>query len=196
MKRETVFLWQHFLKMSSASIKPYTLQGNTQKKKFGVKSNMTDLIPRGEKEILERQLIDIHDTFGREIIVYKEAQKVIISSDPSYNYLYNNVAGENTTIENVPVRKVFKARIKYDTGRDLEYAGEVDSQMKISRPSNSSNVRIKLKIEDFNYIQDAKRIEFDGRLFHINSDPRFHGLFDKVQFCTFYLRPIEAVAEA
>lgn len=155
---------------------------------------MAELISQEEKRILARNLLDLHDTFGRDIVVYKEARRVIISSDPGYNYLYNNVGGENTTVQNVPVRKVFKARIRYDTGRDLENVGEVDAQVKLSRPSGSSNVRIKLKIEDYEYIKEAKRIEFDGRLFHVNSDPRFHGLFDVIQFCTLYLRPIEAVA--
>ena len=52
-------------------------------------------------------------------------------------------------------------------------------------------VRIKLKIEDYQYIKEAKRIEFDGRMFRVESDPRAHGLFDVVQFYTLYLRPIE-----
>ena len=63
--------------------------------------------------------------------------------------------------------------------------------MKVNRPDGGSLVRIKLKIEDFEYIKEAKRIELDGRMFHIDSDPRAHGLFDVIQFYTLYLRPIE-----
>ena len=56
---------------------------------------------------------------------------------------------------------------------------------------SGNDVRIKLKIEDYNYIRDAKRIELDGRLFHVDSDARPHGLFDSIQFYTLFLRPIE-----
>ena len=48
-------------------------------------------------------------------------------------------------------------------------------------------VRIKLKIEDYEYIKSAKRMEFDGRMFHIESDPRPHGLFDVIQFVLYFL---------
>lgn len=148
-----------------------------------------------EKRNIADQLLGLHETFGRDIVVYKEARKVIMSSDPSYNYLYGNSGDQNTSVQYVPVRKVFKVRIKYDNNRDLEYMGEANAQLKLSRPSTESLVRIKLKIEDYDYIKEAKRIELDGRLFHINSDPKFHGLFDEIQFCTLYLKPIEAVAK-
>ena len=90
----------------------------------------------------------------------------------------------------MPVKKVFKARIRYDTDRSLEFFGEADSQIKVNRTDKGSQVRIKLKVEDYVYIKDAKRVEFDGRMFHVDSDPRAHGLFD-VQFYTLFLRSIE-----
>jgi hypothetical protein len=155
---------------------------------------MQSFFKDSEKRNISEQLLGLHETFGRDIIVYKEARKVIMSSDPSYNYLYGNSGDQNTSVQYTPVRKVFKVRIKYDNNRDLEYMGEANSQLKVSRTGDSL-VRIKLKIEDYDYIKEAKRIELDGRLFHINSDPKFHGLFDKIQFCTLYLKPIEAVAQ-
>jgi hypothetical protein len=147
-----------------------------------------------EKRNIAEQLLGLHETFGRDIVVYKEARKVIMSSDPSYNYLYGNSGDQNASVQYQPVRKVFKVRIKYENNRDLEYMAEANAQLKLSRTGDSL-VRIKFKIEDYNYIKEAKRIELDGRLFHINSDPKFHGLFDEIQFCTLYLKPIEAVAK-
>ena len=96
----------------------------------------------------------------------------------------------------MPVKKVFKARIRYDTDRSLEYFGETDTQVKVNRVDANSMVRVKLKIEDYEYIKDAKRVEFDGRMFHVESDPRPHGLFDVIQFVTLFLRPIEANAKS
>jgi hypothetical protein len=158
---------------------------------FSVKLAMTEFLSSSDRAIIAANLLDLHDTFGRDIVVYKEAQKVIISTDPNYNYLYGTGGAQTTSVENIPVKKVFKARIRYDTDRTLEYFGDTDAQVKVSKPDANSMVRIKLKIEDYQYIKEAKRIELDGRMFHVESDPRAHGLFDVVQFYTLFLRPTE-----
>ena len=106
---------------------------------------MAEFLSSSERASIASNLLDLHDTFGRDIVVYKEAQKVIISTDPSYNYLYNTASSANKTIENAPVKKVFKARIRYDTDRSLEYFGDTDAQVKVSKPDANSLVRIKLK---------------------------------------------------
>ena len=119
---------------------------------------MVEFLSPSDRADIAANLLNLHDTFGRDIIVYKEAQKVIISTDPNYNYLYNTAGAQTNSVENVPVKKVFKARIRYDTDRSLEYFGDTDAQVKVSKPDANSMVRIKLKIEDYQYIKDAKRI--------------------------------------
>jgi hypothetical protein len=143
---------------------------------------MSDLYTDAEKAEVAANLLHLHDTFGRDIVVYKEAQKVIISTDPNYNYLYNSGGSTTTSVTNQPVKKIFKVRIRYD----------VDNKNLMSNigSSETSQVRIKLKKEDYTYISDAKRIELDGRMFHVDSDPRAHGLFD-IQFYTLFLRSVE-----
>ena len=143
---------------------------------------MSDLFTSAEKESLAAELLHLHDTFGRDIVVYKEAQKVIVSTDPNYNYLYNSGGATTTSVKNTPVKKTFKARIRYDLD-NKNLTSNVGSD-------ESSQVRIKLKKVDYDYISDAKRIEFDGRMFHVDSDARAHGLFD-VQFYTLFLRAVE-----
>ena len=150
---------------------------------------MTSFLSDDEKLHLASQFKHLHDTFAREIVVYKEAQKVIINTDPNYNYLYNN-SGATTSIKNVPQKMVFKARIFYDYNRELEYFGEATAQTKVERISANDRVRIKLEKQDYEYIKGAKRIEFDGRMFFIDSDARAHGLFD-VDFYTLFLKPVE-----
>ena len=152
---------------------------------------MTDLFSDSDKSEIASNLLHLHDTFGRDIVVYKEAQKVIVSTDPNYNHLYNSAGSSTTSVKNVPVRKVFKARIRYSSDRSLEFYGEANSQVKVNRSDSGNDVRIKLKAEDYNYIKGAKRLELDGRMFHVDSDGRAHGLFDTVQFYTLFLRPIE-----
>ena len=103
---------------------------------------MAEFLSSSDRATIASHLLDLHDTFGRDIIVYKEAQKVIISTDPNYNYLYNTAGATNQSVENVPVKKVFKARIRYDTDRNLEYFGETGTQIKVKRPDPNSTVRI------------------------------------------------------
>ena len=150
---------------------------------------MTDLFSDEQKASIAANIEHLHDTFSRNIIVYKEAKKVVISTDPNFNYLYGN-SGATTSIENIPEKKVFKARIRYDTDRSLEYFGEADAQMKVNRTDRSSQVRIKLKKADYDYIKEAKRIELDGRMFHVDSDARAHGVFN-VDYYTLFLRSVE-----
>ena len=104
---------------------------------------MAEFLTPAERASIAVNLIDLHDTFGRDIIVYKEAQKVVISTDPNFNYLYGTGGASTPSVENVPVKKVFKARIRYDTDRSLENFGETDAQMKVNRPDGGSLVRIK-----------------------------------------------------
>ena len=151
---------------------------------------MASFISDFAKQAFAKQFEHLHDTFARDIVVYKEAKKVIINTDPNYNYIYNNTGGA-ASVQNVPQKFVFKARILYDDNRDTEYFGEFGTSTKVKRVDSNSRVRIKLKKEDYMQIKDLKRIEFDERMFMVDSDPRAHGLFD-VNFYTLYLKPVEA----
>ena len=151
---------------------------------------MANLIPEPQRTLLKSVIDDIHDTFARDIIVYKEAKRVIISTDSNYNYLYNNVSGEfGTSVQNQPQSQTFKARILYeDKQREKNFDGEVDSQINVQRPIGQ--VRIKINEEGYLYIKDVKRVELDGRKFIVDGDERPHGLFG-AEYYTFYLKPVE-----
>ena len=45
---------------------------------------MAEFLSPSDRQTIASNLVDLHDTFGRDIVVYKEAKKVIISTDPSY----------------------------------------------------------------------------------------------------------------
>tara|TARA_B100000941_G_scaffold267634_1_gene223706 strand:- start:519 stop:977 length:459 start_codon:yes stop_codon:yes gene_type:complete len=151
---------------------------------------MASFISDLAKRVFAQQFTHLHDTFSREIVVYKEAQKVVINTDVNYNYIYNNT-GAAPSVQNVPQKFIFQARILYDDNRDTEYFGEFGSSTKVKRVDGNSRVRIKLKKDDYMQIKDLKRIEFDERMFMVDSDPRAHGLFE-VDFYTLYLKPVEA----
>ena len=146
------------------------------------------LIDDANKSDMENVMKSIHDTFAREIKFIKDAQRIILSTDPNYNYLYKSVRGSVSTIKREITEKVFKARILY-VGRQEEglFDSEANAQIKVEK--NVGEVRIKVDAEAYEYLKDTKRLELDGRLFTVSSDERPHGLFTP-QFFTFYLKPI------
>ena len=130
----------------------------------------------------------VHDTFAREIKFIKDAKRIILSTDPNYNYLYRSVRGSVSTVKREITEKTFKARILY-VGRQEEglFDSEANAQIKVEK--NVGEVRIKVDAEGHSYLKDAKRVELDGRTFTVSTDERPHGLFSP-QFYTFYLKPI------
>tara|TARA_R100001443_G_scaffold115662_2_gene133956 strand:- start:244 stop:708 length:465 start_codon:yes stop_codon:yes gene_type:complete len=134
----------------------------------------------------------LHDTFAQSITVYKNAKKTLIASTPSWNALYKRTnTGSNTSVEYSTVSSSFTARIYYQD-LEKEYISDPGeqggSQNKIILPAGS--VKIVVQESAYDYIREARRVEFDGRKFSIKSDGNPSGLFDN-QFFTFLLTPID-----
>jgi len=146
------------------------------------------LITSSEKAALESVMDDVHETFAREITVFKESSRVVIITNPNFNPLYDTGGGTTQSIINTPVSKTFKARIQYQNDIDKQYWDEagIDTQFKIERVKG--RVRLKIRAEDYAWIQDGKRFDFDGKRFVLDSSFKGHGLFDN-NFYTLFLKP-------
>ena len=147
----------------------------------------TNLISASERVALNAAMEDIHETFAREITVFKEASQIVIITDPSFNPLYNT-AGQTTSYVNTPVYKTFKVRIQYNDDIGKKYWSESGLASQIKLEAVVGSVRIKIKSEDYEYIKDGRRFDVDGKRFVLNSTFKPHGLFDN-QFYTLYLKP-------
>jgi len=147
----------------------------------------TNLISASQRVALNATMEDIHETFAREITVFKEASQIVIITDPSFNPLYNT-AGQTTSYVNTPVYKTFKVRIQYNDDIGKKYWSESGLASQIKLEAVVGSVRIKIKSEDYEYIKDGRRFDLDGKRFVLNSTFRPHGLFDN-QFYTLYLKP-------
>jgi len=149
---------------------------------------MPSFLSAAQKASYEAVMQDMHDTFARTIYAYKESQKVIVSTDPNFNYLYNNVKGVSKIVRKSQF-KAISARVQYmDKQSEVMFDSEVDSQIKVQH--DIGEVRIKLNAEGYAYFKDAKRVEVDGKLFFKVTDVKKHGLF-KPKFFTYYLRPTD-----
>ena len=147
---------------------------------------MASFLTAAQKASYESVMQNMHDTFARSIFAYKEAQKVIVSTDPNFNYLYNNVKGVSQIVRKTQFKQL-SARILY-VDKNMEEMYNVDTQIKVER--DIGEVRIKLDADGYAYFKDAKRVEIDGSLFFKVTDVKKHGLF-RPKFFTYYLRPTD-----
>lgn len=136
------------------------------------------------------KLADLHDTFSREITVYKNAKRIAIASSPSFNAIYGTSGATNTS-EYQTVSETFLARIYY-LKMDEEFLSNssagTDSQSKIIMPNGS--VKIVVDPQGYLFIKEARKVEFDGLTFSIRSDGNPIGLFSN-QYYEFFLTPID-----
>lgn len=135
----------------------------------------------------------LHTTFARTITVYKNAKKTLIASTDNWNSLYRRTnTGSNTSVEYSTVSDTFEARIYYvDMDKEFlsnEAGAQSGTQNKIILPDGS--VKIVVKEAGYNYIREARRVEFDGTKFAIKSDGVPRGLTSN-RFFTFVLTPID-----
>ena len=137
----------------------------------------------------------MHTTFARTITVYKTAKKTLIASTDSWNSLYRRTnPGSNASVEYTTVSETFEARIYYDN-MDTSYltddgpSEQAGTQNKVVLPDGT--VRIVVKESAYDYLSEARRVEFDGSKFIIESDGQPRG-FTSNQFYTFILSPVDS----
>jgi hypothetical protein len=133
---------------------------------------------------------NLHDTFSREITVYKNSRQVTIASSPQYNSIYGNAGSSSNTV-NETVSSSFMARIYY-IKMDEEFLSDSNSnrgsQNKIIMPQGS--VKIVVDPAGYAFIKEARKVEFDGKTFSIKSDGIPMGLFEN-QYYEFFLTPLD-----
>jgi hypothetical protein len=101
---------------------------------------------------------NLHDTFSREITVYKNSKQVTIASSAQYNSIYGN-AGAYSNTQNQIVSSTFMARIYY-IKMDEEFlsdsASNKGSQNKIILPQGS--VKIVVDPAGYLFIKEARKV--------------------------------------
>jgi|TARA_Y100000592_G_scaffold26026_2_gene41157 hypothetical protein len=143
-----------------------------------------------------RDLADtLHTTFARTITVYKNAKKTLIASTTAWNSLYRRTnTGSNSAVEYTEVSQSFTARIYYDD-MDTSYLTDDGPSQQAGTQNKvvvaAGTVRIVVKQDAYDYLSEARRVEFDGTKFIIESDGQPRGLTSN-QFYTFVLSPVDS----
>lgn len=149
----------------------------------------TSLISDSQKNTIKDIIDDIHETFARDIKVYEEGEKILIAASSQFNGIYGRTSSGSKTTKNVVVSHTLNARIKYINAKEVGISDpEIKSQLGADLIDGS--VRITVDLAGFDIMKKAKRCEFEGRKYTINSKGNPTGMFGP-QYYQFYLAPLE-----
>ena len=140
---------------------------------------MSSLVSNQEKLAWANEFNNIHDTFARDVIVWKTPDRVIISSDSNYNFLYNDQ--EALEVNYTPVSGIFQCRVQWQDPSKTMGWPEIREEV----PGNFCRIKAKKDFVDF--IGDAEKIEIDGRFVQSMGTNRPHGLFN-IDFYTLFFK--------
>lgn len=134
----------------------------------------------------------LHETFSQTITVFKNSKRTVISTNSRYNSIYGRTnTGSKSNVEYTAESQTFEARVYY-ISMDEEYLSNNDNQQgtqnKIILPNGS--VKIVVKNDAYEFLQEARRVELDGIRFAIKSDGSARGLTTN-KFYTFLLTPTD-----
>lgn len=150
---------------------------------------MTSFIKDSQKGGLEAAFSNLHDTFGRNIAMFKNGQQITISTSQNNDFIWEG-APQNDQFQTVPVSGVFKARILYgkvQNRNQFNSATQGKGTDQVNIELDVGDVRIKLDATGAEFIKDAARVILDGDIFNIETPKRPHGLFNP-QFYDFILK--------
>lgn len=134
----------------------------------------------------------LHETFAQTITVFKNSKRTVISTNSRYNNIYGRTnTGSKSNIEYTTESQSFEARVYY-INMEEEYLSNNENQRgtqnKIILPNGS--VKIVVKSDAYEFLQEARRVDFDGIRFAIKSDGEPRGLTTN-KFYTFLLTPTD-----
>jgi len=146
---------------------------------------MANLISAQDRLTYQSALADVHDTFSRDIVVWRSSAQTITTTNPDYDAFSDQGPTQSQVIYTTESRTI-KARIKY-IDRQEEQFGFIVAGTGVDVTQQFQLVRIKVTAADNIYLQDAEKVTIDGLDFTFLTTPRPHGLFSNDYF-TIYLK--------
>jgi hypothetical protein len=143
---------------------------------------MPSLVSNDEKLAWANEFNNIHDTFARAVTAWKTPERVVVSSDPNYNFLYNDQ--ESIEVTYIPISGIFDCRIQWQDPSKMMGWPEIREEVR------GNICRIKAKKDFVDFISDAEKIEIDGRPVQAVGTSRPHGLFN-IDFYTLFFKESE-----
>jgi hypothetical protein len=143
---------------------------------------MAGYLTEKQKAAYSKPFQKLHDTFARPVNVWKTPERVVISSNSNYNFLYNEQESLEVTYN--PISGQFNCRIQWQDPSQTMGWPEIREEIR------GNICRIKAKKDFVDFISDAEKIEIDGRPVQPMGTNRPHGLFD-IDFYTLFFKESE-----
>lgn len=145
---------------------------------------MASLLNETEKNNLTPLIEDLFDTFARDIIIHKEPKK-IIKNNINKNLIGYQDASIQQSIEYIPEKGTFKAKIKYQTEQDLK------NILGVNYDISKGIVKIKVRKDARDYILNGmktEKVEIDNLFFNLISDESVKKFFNTTYYVFFLER--------
>jgi len=140
---------------------------------------MASFLTNDQKNSYSEVFNHIHDTFSREIKYWKIPKKVILSSTPEYNFLYDNQ--EAVKYATIAESGVFRGRVLWgDPSITM-----ANNSIKEEIPGNMC--RLKVPVNSLEIFDNIDQIEIDGKIVQRVGSSRPHGLFN-IDFHTLFFK--------
>lgn len=142
---------------------------------------MPSFLSAAEKAEISQQFNNLHDTFSRNVIIYKESKKINIFTNEDYISVYRESRqGENFTFSYETVSGSFPMRIKW-----LEPNEEKNIPVEIDMPNQIC--RLKMKKDAFSFLSGQQSLFIDGISCEMIAGYKPHGMFD-IDFYTIFAK--------
>lgn len=142
---------------------------------------MASFLSAAERAEISSQFDNLHDTFGRNVVIYKESKKVNIFTNEDYISAYRNTnQGENFTFSYETVSGNYPMRIKW-----LDPNEEKNIPMEIDFPNQVC--RLKMKKDAFDFLSGQQSLFIDGIPCEMIAGYKPHGIVD-INFYTVFAK--------
>ena len=127
---------------------------------------MGSLLTDADKLSFKNSIIDLFDTFSRDIIIHKEPKKIVSQVNPSTPQLpgYGSESSP-ANVTYVPESKTFKAMVRYSNKQEVETDSFAGTKIPLGM------VAIKVQSEAKDYINNGvtEKVVLDGKSFKLAS---------------------------
>ena len=127
---------------------------------------MGGLLTDADKLSFKNSIIDLFDTFSRDIVIHKEPKKVVSSVNPATPQLPGY--GSDSSPENVTYvteSKTYKAMIRYSNKQEVE----TDSFAGTKIPMGMVAIKVQEEARDYINNGSTEKVVLDGKSFKIAS---------------------------
>ena len=127
---------------------------------------MASLLTDADKLSFKNSIIDLFDTFSRDIIIHKEPKKIVSQVNPSSPPLpgYGNDSNP-TNITYQPESKTFKAMIRYSDKQSVETDDFIGTKI----PTGMVGIKVQEDARDYINKGGTEKIELDGKSFKLGT---------------------------